>query len=88
MSTRSTERTLTFRRPFSLSALDEPLPSGRYRVITEEEPLEGLSFAAWQRVRTLLLLPANSLPGKAREVVPIDPNELEAALAADGLESP
>jgi hypothetical protein len=57
-------------------------------VITEEEALEGLSFAAWQRVRTLLLLPANSLPGKAREVVPIDSNELEAALAADRLENP
>jgi len=88
MSMRSTERTLTFRRPFSLSAVDGPLPSGRYRVITEEEPIEGLSFAAWQRVRTLLFLPADALPGKAREVVPIDPNELEAALAADGLESP
>ena len=84
---RSIERTLTFRRPFSLSAVDGPLPSGQYRVIIEEELLEGLSFAAWQRVRTLLFLPANSLPGKAREVVPIDPNELEAALAADELES-
>jgi hypothetical protein len=88
MSTRSTERTLTFRRPFSLSAVDGPLPCGRYGVITEEEPLEGLSFLAWHRVATLLLLPADALPGKAREVVPIDPNELEAALTADGLESP
>ena len=87
MSTRSIERTLTFRRPFSLSALDGPLPAGRYRVITEEDLLEGLSFAAWQRVRTLLFLPADSLPGKAHEVVPIDVNELEAALAADGPES-
>jgi hypothetical protein len=87
MSMRSIERTLTFRRPFSLSAVAGPLPSGQYRVITEEEPLEGLSFAGWQRVRTLLFLPANSLPGKAHEVVPIDPNELDAALAADGLES-
>lgn len=87
MSTRSIEHTIVFRRSFSLSAVDGPLPSGRYRVITEEEPLEGLSFAAWRRVCTLLLLPANSLPGKAREVVPIDPNELEASLAADGLES-
>jgi len=87
MSTRSIERTLTFRRPFSLSALDGPLPAGRYRVITEEDLLEGLSFAAWQRVRTLLFLPADSLPGKAHEVVPIDVNELEAALAADRLES-
>ena len=84
---RSIERTLTFRQPSRLSAVDGPLPSGQYRVITEEEPLEGLSFAAWQRVPTLLFLPANSLPGKAREVVPIDPNELDAALAADGLES-
>jgi hypothetical protein len=83
MSTRSTERTLTFRRAFSLSAADGPLPPGAYRVITEEEQLEGLSFAAFQRTRTLLFLPANSLPGKAREVVDIDPNELAAALAAD-----
>jgi hypothetical protein len=88
MSARSTERTLTFRRPFSLSAFDKPLPSGKYRVVTEEEPLEGLSFAAWQRVRTLLFLPADSLPGKSREVVPVDPNELEAAQAADALERP
>jgi hypothetical protein len=88
MSTRSIERTHTFQRPFSLSAVDGPLPAGRYRVVTEEESLEGLSFAAWQRTGTLIFLPADSLPGKAREVVPIDPNELDAALAADGLESP
>jgi len=88
MSTRSTERTLIFRRPFRLSAVDEVLPSGQYRVVTEEEPLEGLSFAAWKRVRTLLFLPVNSLPGQAREVVPVDLNELEAAQAADALESP
>ena len=83
MATRSTERTLTFRRPFSLSAVDRLLPAGTYRVITEEEPLEGLTFAAWQRTRSLLFLPANALPGEAREVVPINPNELDAALAAD-----
>ena len=83
MSTRSIERTLTFRRAFTLSAVDGPLPAGRYRVITEEEPLEGLSFAAWQRVRTLLFLPADAPPGAAREVVPVDPAELEVAHAAD-----
>jgi hypothetical protein len=88
VSMRSIERTLIFRRPFRLSAVDDVLPSGRYRIITEQEPLEGLSFTAWQRVRTLLFLPADSLPGKARQVVPVDPNELEAALAADALESP
>lgn len=88
MSTRSTERTLTFRRPFRLSAVDGPLPCGSYRVVTDEEAIEGLSFNAWQRTRTLLFLPANAPPGKAREVVPVDPDELAVALAADGLESP
>ena len=88
MTDRSSDRTLTFRHPFSLSAVDGPLPAGTYRVITEEERLEGLSFAAYQRIRTLLFLPANSLPGKAREIVPVDPNELDVALAADKLESP
>jgi hypothetical protein len=87
MSSRSSERTLTFRHPFSLSAVEEPLPSGTYRVVTEEEQLEGLSFNAYQRTRTLIFLPANSLPGKAREIIPIDPNELDAALAADQRQS-
>ena len=86
MSDRSIERTLTFRRPFSLSAVEGPLPSGTYRVITEEEQLEGLSFNAYQRTRTLIFLPANSPPGKAREIIPIDPSELDAALAADASE--
>jgi len=86
MSDRSIERTLTFRRPFSLSAVEGPLPSGTYRVVTEEEQLEGLSFNAYQRTRTLIFLPANSRPGKAREIIPIDPNELDAALAADASE--
>jgi hypothetical protein len=88
MSTQFIERTLTFRRPFRLSAVDEILPPGEYRIVVEQALLEGLTFNAWQRVQTLLFLPANSLPGKAREVVPIDPNELEAAQAADLLESP
>ena len=86
MSDRSIERTLTFRRPFSLSAVEGPLPSGTYRVVTEEEQLEGLSFNAYQRTRTLIFLPANSAPGKSREIVPIDPSELDAALAADASE--
>ncbi|UYN94366.1 MAG: hypothetical protein KIT25_20375 [Enhydrobacter sp.] len=71
-----------------MSAVDQVLPSGQYRIVTEQESLEGLTFNAWQRVRTLLFLPVNSLPGQAREVVPVDPNELEAAQAADALESP
>jgi hypothetical protein len=86
MSMRSTERTVTFHRPFRLSSLDREQPSGAYRVVTEEERLEGLSFAAFQRLRTLLFLPANARPGQVREVIDVDPGELAAAVVADALQ--
>jgi hypothetical protein len=78
MSTRSTERTITFSH-----SVDGQQPSGAYQLITEETQLEGLSVQAFQRVRTLLFLPSNSRPGHARKVVDVDSAELAAALAAD-----
>ena len=84
---RSTESTVRFSHPFRLSPLDHAQPAGQYRLVTEEELLEGLSFAAFQRVRTLLHLPADPLPGRPREVVDVDPGELAAAVVADALQS-
>jgi hypothetical protein len=37
MPTRTTRKTVTFSRPFSLSAIDKILPSGSYTVDTDEE---------------------------------------------------
>lgn len=85
MSMRSTETTVSFCHPFCLAQFDEPQPPGRYHLITDEEPLQGLSFTAYQRVRTLLYLPANYRAGRARQVVEIDPAELAAAVVADAL---
>lgn len=85
--TRSIERVLTFRRPFRLSAVEDALPSGRYTIVTEQELLEGASFTGWQRVRTLLFLPADAASGTAPQTVPINPIELAAAQAADAKES-
>jgi hypothetical protein len=87
MSTRSTESTVRFNHPFRLSQFDRAQPAGTYGLLTEEELLEGLSFAAFQRVRTLIYLPANPQPGRPREVVSIDPAELAAAVVADALQS-
>ena len=84
MTTRTTETTVTFRRPFTLAALDGAQPAGIYRVETDEERLEGLSFDAFQRVATMLHLPATSASSGRRQVVTIDPAELTAALEADG----
>jgi len=83
MTTRTTETTVTFRRPFTLTAVDGVQPAGTYRVETDEELLPGLSFQAFQRVATMLHLPAMSAVGRTREVVTVDPTELAIALEAD-----
>jgi hypothetical protein len=86
MSMRTTEKTVTFCRPFTLAALDGPQPAGTYRVETEEEQIPGLSFVAFRRVATLLHLPADPAPpGTTRQVISVDPEELASLLAADGV---
>jgi hypothetical protein len=83
MSIRTTETTVTFRRSFTLSALEGPQSAGTYRLVTEEEQIPGLSFTAYRRTASLLHLPADPVPGGTRQVVSISPDELAEALAAD-----
>ena len=47
MTIRTIRRTITFRRPFYLKGVDRLLPPGDYRVVTDEELIEGLSFTAY-----------------------------------------
>src|ERR1700704_1445409 len=81
---RTTETTITFRRPFTLSALDKSQPAGTYRVVTEEEEIDGLSFVAFRRTATLLHLPALSTASATQLVVNVDPLEWTAIVEADG----
>jgi hypothetical protein len=83
MASRTTYTTVTFANPFSLSGFDRPQPGGSYTVRTEEELLEGLSFAAYGRTTTEISLPVRDSGGGSQEVFAIDPQELERALAAD-----
>lgn len=85
MSMRSTENTIRFNQAFCLSQFDEAQPAGSYRLVTEEERLDGLSFAEFRRVRTLLYLPAIARPSQTRQVIEVDPAELAAAIVADAL---
>lgn len=85
MTVRTSETTVTFRHPFALAALDGPQPAGSYRLVTDEEEILGLSFLAFRRTATLLHLPAIAVTGTARQVVPVDPAELEAAMTADSV---
>jgi hypothetical protein len=59
------------------------LPPGVYTVVTDEKLIEELSFSAYRRIATLMLVPAQT--GSAVEMVTIEPSDLEAALALDAL---
>ena len=45
MTMRSRRETITFKHPFRIKGIDRLLPAGAYEVITDEEMIEGLSFA-------------------------------------------
>ena len=44
MTMRTTNKTITFQRPFYLEGLDGVLPPADYRVVTDEEVIEGAIF--------------------------------------------
>ena len=81
MTMRTTSKTVTFHRPFCLEGADHVLPPADYRVLTDEELIEGLSFSAYHRVSTVIFVPAPS--GSAVEMVPIDPLDLQVAQERD-----
>ena len=81
---RTIETMVTFRHPFVLAALEATQPAGTYRVVTEEEEIDGLSFVAFRRTATLLHLPALSTASATQQVVNVDPLEWTAIVEADG----
>jgi hypothetical protein len=71
-----------------LSGFDEVLPAGTYSVETDEELLDGLSFRAYKRTQTRLRLQPGG-PGRGGRVqtLTIDPDDLEAALTHDRMQT-
>ncbi|MGC1779239.1 MAG: hypothetical protein WBB34_14940 [Xanthobacteraceae bacterium] len=78
MIARSLDKTVVFKRPFLLKEVDRMLPAGAYRVVTDEELIEGISFPAYRRVATMIFVPA-ALGGSSIEMVTIDPLDLKTA---------
>ena len=82
MIARSLSKTVVFNGPFLLKGIDRMLPAGSYRVVTDEELIDGISFPAYRRVATMIFVPA--APGTSSvEMVTIDPLDLQAALDRD-----
>jgi hypothetical protein len=83
MNLRTTSRTITFAQPFSLPGLDETQPAGTYTIQTDEELIEGLSFLAYRRVATVIFLPLRHGGIGSVQVIPVTPQDLDAAQARD-----
>ena len=80
MTVRTSCRTVTFKRPFAVSGMDEMQPAGTYTIEIDEELLEGLSFPAYRRIATSILLPAQAGSSIRGQVAQMDPGEVDAAL--------
>jgi hypothetical protein len=86
MIARTLSKTVVFSKPFLLKDVDRILPAGDYRVVTDEELIEGLSFVAYRRVATMIFLPVQSHRASSIEMVTIDPLDLQAAQDRDAAE--
>jgi hypothetical protein len=85
MTMRSRRETITFQRSFRIKGIDRLLPPGAYEVITDEEMIEGLSFASFRRVATMMMVPAAPPRGATMEMVSIDSVDLSDAQRIDAM---
>lgn len=85
MVTRTSRKTVIFNHPFSLADGEYRYSAGNYEVVTDEELIEGLSFPAYRRLATMMVVPAQSHHASSVEMLNIDPLELTAALQRDEL---
>jgi hypothetical protein len=83
MTIRTSSKTVSFARPFLLKGVDRVLAAGQYRVTTDEELIEELSFPVYRRVATMIFVPADSQNSSSVEMVAIDPRDLQDAQDRD-----
>lgn len=55
----SRREVVTFNHPFRIRGIDRLLSAGDYEVVTDDETIDGLSFAALRRVATMIMVPAS-----------------------------
>ena len=83
MTIRSRREVVTFKHPFRIRGIDRLLPAGGYEVITDEETIDGLSFAAFRRVATMIVVPAEGSRGSTKEMISIGSVDLADAQRID-----
>lgn len=79
----SKHEVVTFKHPFLIRGIDRLLPAGDYEIVTDDEPIDGLSFAAFRRVATMIMVPAKDSRGLAMEMISISSADLADAQHID-----
>ena len=83
MNMRSSRSTVKFSNAFELLGYPGELPAGDYEVVVEEELLQGLSFEAYRRTATYLLVQDQiGRPGRTEMRATTD-SDLKQALRRD-----
>ena len=83
MTTRTTTRVETFKRPFRLEPDGDLHPAGSYCIETDEELIEGVSFPAYRRTHVSMQRIQEGGATGTISIETIDPNQLDAALFQD-----
>ena len=83
MTMRSRRETVHFRHPFRIRGIDRQLAAGAYEVITDEEMIEGLSFTAFRRVATMIMVPGAPPQRAVMEMISISAVDLSDAQRMD-----
>jgi hypothetical protein len=83
MTMRSRRETITFRHPFRIKGIDRQLQAGAYEVVTDEEMIEGLSFASFRRVATMIMVPGAAPRSSSMEMISISAIDLSDAQRID-----
>lgn len=83
VTTRTKSSTTRFAAPFRLPGIEQMLPAGEYRVDTDEEIIDGLSWIAHRAVATYIHLPSIERASRPSQIIEIDAGDLKAAIAKD-----
>ena len=83
MLTRSTRSMVTFSNAFTLGDSEVAFPSGAYEIVFEEELLQGVSFEAYRRTATFLMVRGKGSQAGRTEMHMTTQKDLEQAIACD-----
>jgi hypothetical protein len=83
MTETSRQTSVTFTRPFWLDGVEGTYPPGTYAIEESREEVSGLSFIGYRRTKTTIELPGSNSALMSRQLVEIEPADLEAALARE-----